>query len=130
MGDFMKIAGVFLCAALLCAVLDRQDRALAMAAGAMACALALFACVRAIRPAARLFEDLTELSDLDPACFAPLVKTVGIGIVTQISSAVCDDCGQRAMARTAEVCGVCAGVLLGLPLLRSALEVIRGMMGQ
>ena len=124
MGDFAKIAGICLCAALLGAVLDRRDRALSMAIGLLCCAGALIACIRTLRPAVRFFEDLRELSNLDEALFSPMIKTVGIGVVTQISS------GQRAMAKTAEVCGICASVLIGLPLLQSALEIIRRMMGQ
>ena len=130
MGEFLKIAGICLCAALLGAMLDLRDRALAVAVGALVCAAALIAGICAIRPAVRFFEDLSELSSLDREYYAPLVKTVGIGIVTQISSAVCADCGQKAMAKTAELCGVCASVVLGLPLLKAALEVIRTMMGQ
>ena len=130
MGDFAKIAGICLCAALLGAVLDRRDRALSMAIGLLCCAGALLACIRTLRPVVRFFEDLRELSNLDEALFSPMIKTVGIGVVTQISSAVCTDCGQRAMAKTAEVCGICASVLIGLPLLQSALEIIRRMMGQ
>ena len=130
MGDFLKIAGICLCAALLSAVLDRRDHALAMAIGVLCCAAALIGCIRTVRPAVRFFAELSELSNLDNTLFSPMIKTVGIGIVTQISSAVCADCGQKAMAKTAELCGICASVVICLPLLRAALEVIRQMMGQ
>ena len=128
-GEFLKILGICLTAALLSAVLDRRDRAYSMALGMLACAAALIACVRALRPAARFLEELNELSGLEPSFFSPLVKTVGIGIVTQISCAVCADCGQNAMAKAAELCGTCACLVLALPLMRAALDVIRQMMG-
>ncbi len=129
MEDVVKIAGICLTAAVLAAALDRRDHAIAMALGVLACALTLIACVRAIRPAARFLEELSELSGLGAACLTPLVKTVGVGVVTQICCAVCADCGQNAMAKAAELCGVCASIVLALPLMRAALDVIRQMMG-
>lgn len=129
MEEFLKISGICLTAALLSAVLDRRDHAYAMALGALACALALMACVRAVRPAVRFLEELNALSGLEPSFFSVLVKTVGIGIVTQICCAVCADCGQNAMAKASELCGLCACVALSLPLMRAALDVIRQMMG-
>ncbi len=130
MGDFLKIAGICLAAALLSTVLDRRDHALAMALGVFACVMALGACIRTLRPAVRFFEELSALSQLDESYYSPLVKTVGIGVVTQISSAVCVDSGQKAMAKTAEYCGICACVVLSLPLMRAALETIQQMMGE
>ena len=129
MEEFYKIAGICLTAALLSAVLDRRDHAVAMALGVLACAVALIACIRSVRPVAKFLEELSELSGLGAPYFSPLIKTTGIGIVTQICCAVCADCGQNAMAKAAELCGVCASVVLALPLMRAALDVIRQMMG-
>lgn len=129
MSEFLKIAGVCLIAALLGAVLDKRDRPLSIALGLLAGAIALFACIKSVRPAARLIEELSELSGLGGDYFAPLLKTVGIGIVTQLACAVCADCGSSAAAKVAEVCGVLAALVLSVPLLRAALDVIRQMMG-
>ena len=123
----MKIAGICLAAALLASGLDRREHALAAAMGVLVCACALIACLRALRPATRFFLKLRALTALDEQYFLPLVKCVGIGVVTQISGAVCDDCGQRAMARTAEVCGTCACAVLSLPLMEAALDLLRQM---
>lgn len=129
MTEFLKIAGIALTAALLSSVLDRRDHALSMALGLLACAAALYGCVRSFAPAARLMEELSELSGLGGEYLAPLVKTAGVGIVTQLACAVCADCGQNALSRVAELCGTVAAVCLTLPLLRSVLELIGQLMG-
>ena len=59
MTDFLKITGIALTAALLSSVLDRRDHALSMALGLLACAVALYGCVRSFAPAARLMEELS-----------------------------------------------------------------------
>lgn len=129
MAEFLKIAGIALTAALLSSVLDRRDHALSMAMGLLACAMALYGCVRSFAPAARLMEELSDLSGLGGEYLEPLVKTAGVGIVTQIACAVCSDCGQNALAKLAELCGSAAAVCMTLPLLRSVLELIEQLMG-
>ena len=62
-------------------------------------------------------------------CLLPLLKAVGVGIVSQISSDACCEAGQNTLARIVELCGVFAAIVLTLPLLRTALELIRQMTG-
>ena len=129
MTDFLKIAGIALTAALLSSVMDKRDHSLSMALGLLACAVALYGCLQSIQPAARFLEELSELSGLGGAYLEPMVKTAGIGIVTQLACAVCADCGQNALAKTAELCGTVAALCMTLPLLRSVLDLIRQMVG-
>ncbi len=127
--DFLKIAGIALTAALLGSVLDKREHALAMALGLLACAMALFGAIKGFQPAARFLEELSALSGIGGAYLEPLVKTAGIGIVTQIACAVCADCGQNALAKIAELCGTVAALCATLPLLRSVLDLIGQMVG-
>lgn len=129
MSEYLKIAGIALSAAVLSSVLDRRDHALSMALGLAACAIALYGCVESFAPTARFFEELSHLSGLGGEYLEPLVKTAGIGIVTQIACAVCADCGQNAISKIAELCGCAAAFGMMLPLLRSVLDLIRQMIG-
>ena len=129
MEPFLTVVGVCVCAAILASALDRQDRVLAMGIGLLAGAAALIAVLRRLRPAAQLIEELSELSGLGSGQLLPLLKAVGVGVVTQIASDVCSEGGQSTLARIVELCGVFAAILLTLPLLRTALELIRQMMG-
>lgn len=129
MTEFLKIAGIALAAALLASVLDKRDHALAISLGLLACVMALLGCIRSFQPTARFFEELSALSGLGGGYLEPLVKTAGIGIVTQITCAVCADCGQNTLAKIAELCGTVAALCMTLPLLRSVLELIQEMVG-
>lgn len=129
MEPFLTVAGVCLCAAILATALDRQDRVFAMGLGLLAGAAALIAALKSLRPAAQLIEELSELSGLGGGQLLPLLKAVGVGVVTQIAADVCCEGGQNTLARIVELCGVLAAILLTVPLLRAALELIRQMMG-
>lgn len=126
----MKIAGVSLMAALLAGVLDRRDRALSVALGLLACAVALFGCLQSFQPTVAFVEELSDLSGLGGAYLTPLIKTAAIGMVTQLACAVCADSGQSTLAKTAELCGTAAAICMTLPLLRAVLDLICQIAGE
>lgn len=116
-------------AAALCAVVVKQHArevgaVLALAAGA----LLLGAALGAIEEVRALADELGELIGLSPAVLAPVLKTVGIAILTRIAAELCRDAGEGGIAATAETAGAAAAVLTALPLLRAVLSTITGLL--
>ena len=112
-------------AAALCAVVVKQHArevwaVLALAAGA----LLLGAALGAIEEVRALADELGELIGLSPAVLAPVLKTVGIAILTRIAAELCRDAGEGGIAAAAETAGAAAAVLTALPLLRAVLSTI------
>ena len=116
-------------AAALCAVVVKQHArevgaVLALAAGA----LLLGAALGAIEEVRALADELGELVGLSPAVLAPVLKTVGIAILTRIAAELCRDAGEGGIAAAAETAGAAAAVLAALPLLRAVLSTITGLL--
>lgn len=116
-------------AAALCAVVVKQHArevgaVLALAAGA----LLLGAALGAIEEVRALVDELGELIGLSPAVLAPVLKTVGIAILTRIAAELCRDAGEGGIAAAAETAGAAAAVLTALPLLRAVLSTITGLL--
>ena len=116
-------------AAALCAVVVKQHArevgaVLALAAGA----LLLGAALGAIEEVRALADELGELIGLSPAVLAPVLKTVGIAILTRIAAELCRDVGEGGIAAAAETAGAAAAVLTALPLLRAVLSTITGLL--
>lgn len=116
-------------AAALCAVVVKQHArevgaVLALAAGA----LLLGAALGAIEEVRALADELGELIGLSPAVLAPVLKTVGIAILTRIAAELCRDAGEGGIAAAAETAGAAAAVLTTLPLLRAVLSTITGLL--
>ena len=116
-------------AAALCAVVVKQHArevgaVLALAAGA----LLLGAALGAIEEVRAVADELGELIGLSPAVLAPVLKTVGIAILTRIAAELCRDAGEGGIAAAAETAGAAAAVLTALPLLRAVLSTITGLL--
>lgn len=59
--------------------------------------------------------------------FVPLVKCLGIAIVTQFGINICKDAGQSAVAMGLQLCGNVATALCILPLLDHLFSIIEGL---
>lgn len=94
-------------------------------------ALSLAVCLIGAGLAMELFSQLREVIDLareqtglSPAIVSPVLKCVGIGVVTRLATDLCKDAGQSAVASTVELCGAACAVVTALPLIRSLLQMI------
>ena len=86
---------------------------------------AIMASANLLRPLLDFMARVRSLSGLSSACFAPLLKCVGLAFVGRVAADLCRDAGQSAMASAVELAAA-AGALYGaLPLFTSLLEIGR-----
>lgn len=69
-------------------------------------------------------EDLGSLAGVNAASVGIVLKTVGISIVTRITSAVCRDAGHQAAAAGIELVGCCTALYIAIPLFETAMDMI------
>ena len=67
---------------------------------------------------------LQEETELSPGVVTPVIKCVGIGVVTRLAAELCRDAGQGASAAAVEVCGAACAMVTVLPLIRALLKLI------
>ena len=97
----------------------------------LALALSLAVCLLAAGLAAELYGQLAELvtmareqTGLSPAVVGPVMKCVGVGVVTRLAADLCKDAGQTAVASAVELCGAACALAAAMPLIRALLEMI------
>ena len=76
--------------------------------------------------------DIVELAEtetgLSSAVVAPVMKCVGIGVVTRLSADLCKDAGQESVSSAVELCGAACAMLTAMPLIRTLLQMIGDML--
>ena len=120
----LKVAALGILAALLITVLKKQSPDTALLLSLTVCVLIALLLLDTLKPLLRFFEKLHKQTGLQTGLLAPMAKSVGIGLLTQISSAVCADAGQGAIARLIELCGGVLALSVALPLFEAVLELI------
>ena len=80
--------------------------------------------IRFIRPVLDVYGRLKELAGIDDEVTSPLIKTVGIGILTQITVSICEDAGDKSICKVVEFAGGIMAVYVGLPLLSAVITLL------
>ena len=120
----MKIAAVAVSAALCALVVKKQTPELGLALGLLAGAIILGCAVPAFQKIKELVETLADTAGLSPAVLMPVVKTVGIAIITKLAAEVCRDAKESGLAAFVETAGSAAALLVCLPLMETVLSMI------
>lgn len=74
-------------------------------------------------------ESLEALTGLNNDILSPVLKTALVGILTNMTSAVCNDSGQSGTGKMVEVCGSALAIYLSLPLISAVLDMLTEMLG-
>lgn len=77
-----------------------------------------------LTPIRQLMDTLADKASLAPAVVAPVIKTVGIGLLTKLSSALCRDAKESGIATAVEMAGGVMSLWVALPLFKAVLGSI------
>lgn len=110
--------------AVCAAVVKKQTPDLALIVTLCAVALILGTAMAALAPVRELMDALGERSGLSAAVLAPVVKTVGIALLTRVCAELCRDANESGIAAAVEIAGGVCALLVCLPLFQAVLELI------
>lgn len=128
MTDILKLAAIAIVAAICAVVVKKNVQELGLVLALAAGVLILSQALGAIESIRDLLETLADTAGLSPAILAPVVKTVGIAIVTHVSAEVCRDAKEGGIAAFLETAGAACALLVTLPLMRSVLDMVVGLL--
>lgn len=128
MPDVLKIAAVAVTAALCAVVVKKITPELGLVLALAAVTLLLSLSLGALESVKHLMESLADTAGLSPAVLAPVIKTVGIAILTKVAAALCKDAGESGIAAVVETAGAAAALAVAAPLLQSVLSMVTGLL--
>lgn len=129
METVLQIAALALVATCLCLVVRGQAGSIGMLLSLAACVGIFAVSMRFISPVLEILKRLRDLTGLADAATAPMIKVAGIGLLSQVAGAVCEDAGEKALSRAVEVSGAVLSLYTALPLLSSVLDLLEETLG-
>lgn len=123
----MRCAAAALVAVLICLLIKRTNPEISMLLSAAAIVIIMIAAMafaEGIRELASMVKSIAGSSDI---IIAPVLKCVGIGAVTKISTELCRDAAQSSVAAAVDLAGTLCAIGVSLPLITSMLKMIGGM---
>ena len=72
-------------------------------------------------------KSLSDTAGISPAVLGVVLKTVGISVVTKLSSGICRDAGQASLASGVEFSGAVTAIYVALPLFKTVIGMINSL---
>lgn len=128
MESIVKIAAIAVAAALCAVTVKKQAPELGLVIGLAAGTLILALSATALKSVKQLIETLGQTAGLSPAVLSPVIKTVGIAIVTKLAAEICRDAKEGGIAAFVETAGAVSALFVSLPLIEMVLKVVTGLL--
>lgn len=129
MQSFLQAAVLGVLAAVLATLLKRNSKDLALVLTIAACCIIGVLVVRTAEPIVDFLGRLQGMTGLDAELMTPMLKAVGIGLLTEIAAGVCADAGEGAIGKLVELAGGLLALSVALPLLEAVLQILKTMGG-
>ena len=124
MESIMQIAAIAVTAALCATVVKKQSPEIGAVLALMTGVLILLLSYPAIKSIKELMESLSETAGLAPAILTPVIKTVGIGMITKVAAELCRDAKESGIASFLETAGAALALVVCIPLVEAVLSMI------
>ncbi len=129
MEGFLQLVALVILAVVACLVLKLQNPPLSMALGLTALIGLCVYGFTTLSSVLTILERLEDLTGLDDQILSPVLKTALVGILTNMTAAICGDGGQAGMGKMVEICGSTLALYLSMPLISAVLDMLTSMMG-
>ncbi|MCX7615670.1 MAG: hypothetical protein N2Z65_07950 [Clostridiales bacterium] len=124
MENLLKFILIAVVAAFLALLIKKDNPQIAVMVSLSAIILILIALTSELRSAMSLIKKLGEYTSLPEETIVPLLKIVGVSIVTSISVHLCKDVNEGALAYASELVGVVAAMIIAIPLFNQVFSMI------
>ena len=124
MSVFLKATGGILIAVVLYLVIAKQGKELSLLLTIAVCCMVAAAAVGILQPVIAFVFRLQSVGQLDSDLLTTLLRSVGIGILSEITVLICADAGNASLGKILQLLG-CAVILeMAIPLFSSLLSLI------
>lgn len=123
-----KIAAVSICAAVFAAIVKKTEPAIALSLTICAAGIILYAALTPVKEVLDVLSEMSYEAGVSIPALNMVLKTLGISIVTKISSDICKESGLGAAASAVELAGSVTALYVTLPVLKTMLSMIKGLL--
>ena len=123
MDIFIKSATGVLIAIIAFILLQRHSKDFSVILTLTVCVMIAVACIQLLRPVTELFNQLITIGKIDREYFQIIMKAVGIGLLSEITTLICNDAGNTAMGKMLHLLATVTILLISLPLFSGLIEL-------
>lgn len=130
MSIFVKASALALIVSVLYQMVSGRNKEIGTLLLVLGSCVILITAVSYIEQVFAFIRKLQTLGKLNNEMLEILLKSVGIGLLAEISVLVCNDMGNASMGKTLQILATAAILWLSLPMLNSLLDLIGNLLGE
>ena len=129
MSIFLKaVAGVWI-AVILWLSVNKDNKGISTLLTLAVCIMVFTVCAYFLQPIIDFIRKLELLGELDEGLISVVLKVVGIGLLTEISVAICKDSGNESMGRSLLILSSVAAIWLSIPVFERLIALLDKILG-
>lgn len=128
MNTFLKVIAGVLVAVLLSLTLSKQAKDYSFLLILVISCMVMAAAVEYLKPVFHFFWELEDIAKLDNGMLKTLLKAVGIGLLSEVTSLICTDAGNAALGKIVQYLASAVVLCISIPLFTSLLELIKSIL--
>lgn len=126
---FIQSTAMIFLTIVLSIVLERQGKEFSLLLTLIVCCILAGIAVGFLTPVIELIRQLQAMARLDGQLLQVLLKAVGIGMVGEIATMICNDSGNSALGKVLQLVTTSVILWLSIPLLQRLLELLQEILG-
>lgn len=121
----LKLAGLCLVASVFALVLKKNSPEMSLFVVLGTCIAVLLALTQTMEEISSFLQEVYAWGNLPQELFTPLLKTLGIALISRTGAELCRDAEQKAVAALLESAGAFAAILAAVPLFERVWELLK-----
>ena len=129
MSIFLKAVAGVLTAVILWLTVNKDNKGISTLLTLAVCIMVFFVCAYFLQPIIDFIYKLELLGELDEGLISIVLKVVGIGLLTEISAAICKDSGNESMGKSLQILSAVAAIWLSIPVFERLITLLDKILG-
>lgn len=129
MDYIFKICAAILIVCVIGLVIEKKEKDITIVLTICSSCCVLLFCLSFLRPVMEFVHSLEEIAMVDSQALRIVFKVIGISMIAEISSLICQDAGRSALGKAVQVSATVLILWISLPLFTKLIELVSKILG-
>lgn len=130
MAEYIRYAALVLIGLMLSLVIGRQSKDMSLLLTLAVCTLVCLGAMEFLEPLTDFLRQVRRMGELDTEAVGILLKSTGIGLLSELAGLLCADAGENALGKALQILSSAVILWLSLPLFQQVLTLLEGVLAQ
>ena len=130
MDIYLKATAGVLITAILCLVLSKHGKDIAMLLALCVCCMVVITAAAYLTPVITFAKKIASIGKINDDTLEILLKIIGIGFISQIAGFICADAGRKSLEKVLQILTTAVIICISIPIFEQMLSLIENVLGE